>query len=59
MKSKIKKCLKCKTYTLKDVCTICGEDTVNPLPPSFSPIDKYGKYRRELMREMRGENGYG
>ena len=54
MKSKIKKCLNCKIYTLKNVCRICGEATGNPLPPSFSPIDKYGKYRRKLAEEENG-----
>jgi len=48
MKSKIRKCLNCKRYTLKEKCPVCGKTTVNPLPPRFSPIDKYGEYRRRL-----------
>ncbi|MDF2957104.1 MAG: rRNA maturation protein Nop10 [Candidatus Alkanophagales archaeon MCA70_species_1] len=48
MTSKIKKCAKCGEYTLKDVCVRCGERTHNPLPPRFSPADRYGKYRRMI-----------
>ncbi|MCH2420744.1 MAG: RNA-protein complex protein Nop10 [Candidatus Poseidoniia archaeon] len=29
-------------------CPKCSKDTSNPLPPRFSPQDKYGKYRRML-----------
>lgn len=39
-------CKNCKTYTLKEICPKCSEKTANPHPPSFSPQDKYGKYRR-------------
>jgi len=48
MKSKIRRCLNCKRYTMKENCPVCGKVTVNPLPPRFSPIDKYGEYRRRL-----------
>lgn len=44
---KMKKCIKCDVYTLKDHCKKCGEKTKDPHPASFSPEDKYGKYRRE------------
>jgi H/ACA ribonucleoprotein complex subunit 3 len=43
---KIRKCESCGAYTLKDTCPKCGGHTVSPHPPSFSPEDKYGKYRR-------------
>jgi len=33
---KIKKCPKCKGYTLKDVCPKCGVETISPHPPKFS-----------------------
>jgi len=42
---KMKKC-SCGVYTFKESCPKCGEKTVNPNPPPFSPEDKYGKYRR-------------
>lgn len=47
---KIKKCNKCKRYTMKDKCPTCGGETINPLPPKFSPIDKFGKWRRKLIK---------
>jgi H/ACA ribonucleoprotein complex subunit 3 len=48
---KMRKCADCKTYTFKELCPKCNEKTVSPLPPSFSPQDKYGKYRRKFIRE--------
>jgi len=43
----INKCIKCFSYTLKDICQKCGAKTMQPKPPKYSPLDKYGKYRRE------------
>jgi len=48
---KIKKCLKCGKYTLKDLC--CGEKTITVKPPRYSPLDKYGKYRRILKKSLK------
>jgi len=45
---RLKKCLKCKVYTFKEVCPKCGGETKNPHPPPFSPLDRYGKYRRKI-----------
>ncbi|MDI6889060.1 MAG: RNA-protein complex protein Nop10 [Methanocellales archaeon] len=45
----MRKC-ECGTYTLKDTCPSCGKKTRNPLPPSFSPKDPYGKYRRMMKK---------
>ncbi len=45
MKTKMKKCGRCGTYTLKDTCP-CGGTPVNPVPARYSPLDPYGKYRR-------------
>jgi H/ACA ribonucleoprotein complex subunit 3 len=50
---KIRKCSNCKNYTFKEICPKCGEKTSRPLPPSFSPQDKYGKYRRKFIKEMK------
>ncbi len=47
----MRKCPACGRYTLKDTCPDCGERTVSPLPPRFSPEDRYGKYRRQLKKE--------
>lgn len=46
----IKKCFDCKVYTLEDKCPKCGAVTRNPHPIKFSPEDKYGKYRRLMMK---------
>lgn len=52
MKSKIMKCEKCGTYTLKDVCPECGNKSITPIPPRYSPEDSYGKYRRMMRKEF-------
>ena len=51
MKSTIFFCNSCKVFTMSNFCVKCDMKTSNPLPPRFSPEDKYGKYRRMLMRE--------
>ena len=48
MKSTIRKCSGCSIYTLKEKCPSCGNPTAMPIPPRYSPEDRYGKYRREL-----------
>jgi H/ACA ribonucleoprotein complex subunit 3 len=48
---KIRKCVVCGEYTLKEVCENCGSVTKNPKPPRFSPKDPYGKYRRMMKYE--------
>lgn len=54
MRFKIKKCLRCGKYTLKEICPLCGEKTKLAHPPKFSPEDPYGEYRRRLKKEMLG-----
>lgn len=49
----LRKCPKCKKYTLKEICGFCGEKTIDPHPPKFSPLDKYGKYRRDLLKKLK------
>ncbi len=49
----MKKCPKCKTYTLNDCCKKCGTKTITVKPPKYSPIDKYGKYRRLLKKSVK------
>ncbi len=44
-------CERCKIYTLKEKCPKCGGKTIRRIPPKFSFPDKYGKYRRELIKE--------
>ncbi|MEL9940073.1 MAG: RNA-protein complex protein Nop10 [Ignisphaera sp.] len=45
MRWRIRKCPNCKTYTLKEICPKCGNKTIVPHPPRFSPEDKYVEYR--------------
>jgi H/ACA ribonucleoprotein complex subunit 3 len=47
----ILKCQKCGSYGLKEVCG-CGSIRIEPRPPKYSPMDKYGEYRRKA-KEIR------
>lgn len=47
---KMRKCPNCKQYSFKETCPKCNIKTVNPEPPSYSPEDKYGKYRRLMQK---------
>ena len=46
MSKEILFCKKCHVYTLEKTCPKCNEKTISPKPGKYSPIDKYGKYRR-------------
>lgn len=52
MKMKMHKCPVCNIYTLEDSCPKCGGGLKVIYPPKFSVEDKYGKYRRQLKKEM-------
>jgi H/ACA ribonucleoprotein complex subunit 3 len=54
MRTALRKCPKCQEYALGDVCKRCGSPTLVPIPPRYSPEDRYGEYRRRLRKE-RGE----
>jgi H/ACA ribonucleoprotein complex subunit 3 len=43
----MRRCEKCRTYTLKEACGNCGSRTVLAHPPKFSPQDKYLKLRMQ------------
>lgn len=47
MKTLIKKCPACGTYTTKGFCPKCNEKTLGSAPPKYSPEDKYGELRRQ------------
>ncbi len=47
----LKKCQRCDSYTMKE--EHCGTRTISPKPPKYSPLDKYGKYRRIAKSEMK------
>jgi len=49
---KIRKCLLCGIYTLKEECPTCKSKTIVAKPARFSPQDPYGRYRRRMKREM-------
>jgi len=44
-------CKSCSMYTLKNECPACGITTIMPIPPRYSPEDRYGTYRRRLKKE--------
>ncbi len=48
MSYRMARCMGCGSYTLKETCSNCKENTHTPHPPKFSPEDRYGKYRRQL-----------
>lgn len=45
------KCKVCGIYTIKEKCPKCGQKTTRPIPPKYSPLDKYGAYRRKVKFE--------
>ena len=50
----LQKCEKCGRYGLTNPelkCRYCGGRLINPKPPKFSLIDKYGKYRLKYFKE--------
>ncbi|MBW2989420.1 RNA-protein complex protein Nop10 [Candidatus Woesearchaeota archaeon] len=53
----ILKCGDCGAYTLKEVCPKCGRAAVTPIPPKYSPSDKYGAYRRKAKSGSLKEAG--
>lgn len=52
----LRKCASCGRYTLKtDACAYCKGKLIMPYPLRFSPIDKYGDYRRKFKMEKAAE----
>jgi len=51
MRSLFFRCIDCNIYTQKELRKTCGSSTINPLPPKYSPEDKYGKYRRRALQQ--------
>ncbi len=47
----MRKCRSCNIYTLKERCPRCGKETTSAHPPRFSPVDRWGKYRRKAKKE--------
>ncbi len=42
---------------MKDPCPKCGNKSLSPKPPKYSPVDKYAKYRRVGKLEQRKKEG--
>lgn len=55
MKWLMRRCVKCRRYTLKENCPDCGEKTTIPHPPKFSPQDKYARYKVQPKTESASE----
>ncbi|MBN1109528.1 MAG: RNA-protein complex protein Nop10 [Methanomassiliicoccales archaeon] len=51
MKTTLRFCERCREYTLKEECPRCGSRTSTPIPPRYSPDDRYGAYRRMARQE--------
>ncbi|MFX1519039.1 MAG: RNA-protein complex protein Nop10 [Promethearchaeota archaeon] len=48
----LKKCAECNRYSIApSICLVCGGHLRVAAPPKFSPQDKYGKYRRILLKD--------
>jgi len=48
------KCKNCNRYGLSNPklkCGYCGGSLINPKPPKFSLIDKYGEYRLKYFKD--------
>ncbi len=52
----IRFCKVCREFTLGKNCGR-GHETVLPNPPRYSPLDKYGAYRRKLKKPSLLEKG--
>ncbi len=50
-------CRQCQKYTMKQLCSTCGEKTAEKKPAKFSPEDKYARYRRDAKEEQRKKDG--
>ncbi|HLC90809.1 MAG TPA: nucleolar RNA-binding Nop10p family protein [Candidatus Nanoarchaeia archaeon] len=53
----IYQCVSCRKYTLSETCSPCGTATVRPLPPKYSPQEKYADYRRKIKLPELKEKG--
>ncbi len=55
MRTYLRRCPSCGTYTLGENCSKCNVAAVVPAPARFSPEDRYGTYRRRLKRKVEAE----
>ncbi|HYB79254.1 MAG TPA: RNA-protein complex protein Nop10 [Thermoplasmata archaeon] len=52
-------CRSCERYTFRERCPQCGSATRTPHPARFNPGDRYGKYRRMLLKSLGPATGPG
>jgi len=58
MKQLLFKCFSCDRYSMKQKCPLCKGETIAMAPARYSPEDRWGKYRRLLLKDIEGkENG--
>ena len=55
MRTYLRRCPSCRTYSLHDNCKSCNVPTAVLAPARFSPEDHYGTYRRRLIRKLEAE----
>ncbi len=53
MRWKLRRCVECGEYTLRDKCPLCGGEVRAPHPAKFSLDDKYLFYRVRAIRQSR------
>lgn len=51
MRSLIRKCRNCETYTLKEECPKCGSFADVALPPRYSPQDRFQRFRLKMKED--------
>nr|WP_241760307.1 nucleolar RNA-binding Nop10p family protein [Thermoplasma volcanium] len=45
---------------MEEICPVCGSQTYIAVPPRFSPVDRFKKYRmEELLEGKYGKNNSG
>ncbi len=50
--NKIRFCQFCESYTLKELCGRCGEQTVINAPQKYSRDETVAYYRRQIKRTL-------
>ncbi|MCL2142409.1 MAG: RNA-protein complex protein Nop10 [Methanimicrococcus sp.] len=56
MGKRIKKCPTCGRYTISESCPDCHSVCKSPKPASYSPEDRFGKYRRLYRAALKEQN---
>ena len=51
MRSLIRKCRNCGSYTMEEDCPKCGGFADVALPPRYSPLDRFQRFRLKTEKE--------